>query len=216
MSTPISPKQVTGTKLSPICEGSTQQPFKPFSNTRAVCVATAVLDATYTLSPGFRPGDYNLDGGDGSRSGKFGFDPMSPLALLGLKFALGHASDPNDLMAMWRLLGHTAIEHGGKVQWVTEVLADGYVVAGNVAVHAATLLAPEDNTLVFKWVDTIVVSNDYTLGDSCRVQHEAANGAATLWLDSCSHGLVQLEITCRSDGSHGTACSAATGCWRQM
>lgn len=226
------PNAKTGTMIPVVGEGSSQYPFMPLARNRELIVATGAIDiaALDFLNSSARPEQTDVGGTPyliDEDPSMFVIKP-DPTALLGLKFALGHTdgSDPNNKQALFAVVGWRELRlKNYPPQWVGSVIADGYIVAGDstITTGGSHLLPPGSTSTSnptnydFNWADTIVVSNDYSIGDACKVSNDSANGSAMLWLDFMSCPVVSVVLSCRTSTPPGlTACGAATGCWTQM
>lgn len=225
------PNAKTGTQIPVVGEGSSQYPFFPLARNREIITATDAIDIAdlALLNPAARPVQSTASAdliGDGPAM--FVVKP-DPTALLGLKFALGTldgVTDPNNKQALFAIVGFRELRMPTRPpQWVGTVLMDGYIVAGDstITTGGSHLLPPGATSTLnptnydFNWADTIVVSNDYTIGDAAKVSGDSANGSAMLWFDFQSCPLVGIVLSCRTSTPPGlTACGAATGCWTQM
>lgn len=205
--------------------GSVQYPLIPMARNRGVITNTNALQA-----PGIRASIAGLatpeEASDLSAAGaRFVLGPLDPTLNVGLEFVLGRTDggDVNNRMAQFRIRAYRELRKDNRRQWVARTLMDGYLIAGNSAVHDGSLLlpkGPDDSTnpsgYTAKWVDTIGITNDYTLGQSTDIVHDAADDCSMLVFDLEGHALIEIELTCLTDGVHGTAATFACGCYTQL
>lgn len=137
-------------------------------------------------------------------------------SLLSFKPILGRdGADPNNRMAQFAVVGWRELRLANHApEWIGSVLYVGYAVAGDTNVqYTGSRIRPATGALSayeLNWADTIG-GTDYTVGDSAKVMHDMADGAATLLLDFDGHPLIGIYGTCLTDGSHGTAAGAFGG-----
>lgn len=206
-------------KSGPVtADGSAQYVFTSFHPAgKLIRNTNALLGMGARCSPTSDPAT-TADADLTEEGARFVFKP-DPTALASLKFILAHDTDPNDLAAGFIVRAYREQVHGTQRFVVGDVLLTGYVKSGNTAVHTGNPAVAEATAAgeVSKWADTIEVTNDYTVGTSARVMHDAADGSATLIFDFDSHVLIEIEMGLDSGDLGGeSAADAATGMWSQM
>lgn len=206
--------------------GASQYPWHNCAANREVITNTAALQAAgIRVSPTSEPSQP----ADLSAAGARYIIKGDATMLRSIRMVIGRndGGDPNNRMIQWRLRGYAQHFVDGRAQgrvWNGSILADGYAVAGDASVHVPSPALPINaanesaNPANYdaNWADTIGVNNDYTLGSSCRVIHHAGDAAAELVFDAGGHPLIELEMTCLTDGVHGTAAQFCSAIYREL
>lgn len=228
-----SPQLLVGTRIhrgfnaNAVAIGAPQHVWHNCANNREIITNTSALQAagirsSLSAAPTQSAASAGLMSAAGSR---FVFKPQQASALMAVMMILGRTDggDPNNLMCQWILRGYS--QHLlQRDLWIGVPLIQGYAIAGDAQIHAGSPALPlnADDETAFptnydaNWADTIAQTSDWTLGNSFKPFGQAADAAGGFTFDTGNNMLIELEMTCLTDGLHGTAAGFATAVYRSV
>lgn len=215
-----------GFNCNAVAIGAPQHVWQNCAANRQIITNTNALQAAGIRASSLaRPAQSADSGGLMSAQGsRFIMKPQQASALMAVMMILGTTdgvTDPNNLMIQWILRGYS--QHLlGRDLWIGTPLMQGYAIAGDAQVHAGSPALPlnaADETAFptnydANWADTIAITgtDDWTLGASFRPFGQAADAAGGFTFDVGNNMLIELEMTCLTDGAtHDGATHAAAG-----
>jgi len=166
-----------------------------------VSIATSDQNGTWTTNSGaltaasgYIHSTSLIDGSSAATNGRFVELNIEPCNRLEFKFAVNHASDPNDMAVVARLW---LIDEAGVASDATELLGeyagDMTITSGNTTLATGSKMAR--STGVSKWADIISMSPDRTYGGAQILGSVSDNAAAVVSVDFRGYRGYVLELS---------------------
>lgn len=138
------------------------------------------------------------DGSAPGTSGLYVSDSLEPASRLEFRFAVNHATDPNNKVVKARLWLIGATKTGDDTEEVLgEYAGDFTITCGDQALATGSKMLR--STGVSKWADTIAASPDRTYGGAKVLGSIADDGAAVVSVDYRGYRGYVLELTTEGD-----------------